>query len=61
MGGRKYLVTKRRLWYENKLRSVFGGVRVRQIDSYFMSYESNSLVMFHGGLELTKVSMRPNL
>jgi 16S rRNA (guanine1207-N2)-methyltransferase len=36
LGGCMYLVTKRRLWYENKLRSVFGGARVRAIDSYFV-------------------------
>jgi 16S rRNA (guanine1207-N2)-methyltransferase len=36
VGGAMYLVTKRRIWYENKLRSVFGGVRVRELDSYFV-------------------------
>ena len=34
--GALYLVTKRRLWYENKLRSIFGGCRVREVDSYFV-------------------------
>lgn len=36
IGGAMYLVTKRRTWYENKLRSIFGGARVHEIDSYFV-------------------------
>ena len=35
-GGRMLLVTKRRDWYENKLKSVFGGVRVLESDGYFV-------------------------
>jgi 16S rRNA (guanine1207-N2)-methyltransferase len=35
LGGAMYFVTKRRTWYENKLRSIFGGVRVHEVDSYF--------------------------
>lgn len=33
-GGRMVMVTKRRTWYENKLKSVFGGVRVVEKDGY---------------------------
>ena len=29
------MVTKRLDWYKNKLTSVFGGVRVREIDGYY--------------------------
>lgn len=36
LGGAMYLVTKRRTWYENKLRAIFGGARVHEIDSYFV-------------------------
>jgi 16S rRNA (guanine1207-N2)-methyltransferase len=36
VGGAIYLVTKRRRWYENKLRSIFGGSRIREVDSYFV-------------------------
>jgi 16S rRNA (guanine1207-N2)-methyltransferase len=36
LGGRMYFVTKRRTWYHNKLRSVFGSVRVRELDSYLV-------------------------
>ena len=34
IGGRMIMVTKRLDWYKNKLASVFGGVRVREIDGY---------------------------
>ena len=36
IGGRMLMVTKRRPWYENKLRAIFGGVKVREIDGYFV-------------------------
>jgi len=34
LGGRMYMVTKRRDWYRNKLIAVFGGVQVTEIDGY---------------------------
>ena len=36
VGGTMYMVTKRKTWYQNKLRSVFGGTRIREIDSYLV-------------------------
>ena len=36
IGGRMWMVTKRRDWYRNKLTAIFGGVRVRPIDGYFV-------------------------
>ena len=36
IGGRMLMVTKRRAWYRNKLIAVFGGVRIHQIDGYFV-------------------------
>lgn len=36
IGGHIYFVTKRRRWYENKLRSIFGGVSVFEDGSYFV-------------------------
>ena len=36
LGGRMLLVTKRRDWYANKLRTVFGGVRVHETGGYFV-------------------------
>ena len=36
LGGRLLMVTKRRDWYRNKLCAVFGGVRIFDIDGYFV-------------------------
>lgn len=36
MGGRMFLVTKRDRWYQNKLRAIFGGVRIYRESSYFV-------------------------
>ena len=36
VGGRMIMVTKRLDWYKNKLTSVFDGVRVKEIDGYFV-------------------------
>lgn len=33
LGGSMFLVVKRRKWYENKMRSIFGGVQVHQTSS----------------------------
>lgn len=34
VGGRMVMVTKRELWYRNKLAAIFGGVTVRHVDDY---------------------------
>ena len=34
--GRLFMVTKRRDWYKNKLISIFGGVRVIEVDGYYV-------------------------
>ncbi len=36
IGGRMVMVTKRLEWYKNKLTSIFGGVKVREIDVYYV-------------------------
>lgn len=36
IGGKMYMVTKRKDWYKNKLISVFGGVKINEIDEYFV-------------------------
>ena len=36
VGGQMWFVTKRETWYRNRLRAVFGGVRVVSQDSYFV-------------------------
>lgn len=36
LGGAMWMVTKREVWYRNKLRAIFGGARVHEIDGYFV-------------------------
>ncbi|MBR1559980.1 MAG: methyltransferase [Clostridia bacterium] len=36
IGGRMLMVTKRREWYKNKLAAIFGGVKIQEIDGYFV-------------------------
>jgi 16S rRNA (guanine1207-N2)-methyltransferase len=36
VGGTLFMVTKRELWYRNKITSVFGGVKVREVDGSFV-------------------------
>ena len=36
IGGHLYMVTKRKEWYKNKLISTFGGVKIWEIDGYFI-------------------------
>jgi len=36
IGGKMLMVTKRNDWYKNKLTAIFGGVKVHEIDGYFI-------------------------
>ena len=36
LGGTMLMVTKRRDWYRNKLIAIFGGVKIREIDGYYV-------------------------
>ena len=36
LGGKLVMVVKRELWYRNKLTAIFGGVRMQEIDGYFV-------------------------
>jgi len=36
VGGRMLMVTKRKDWYKNKLIAIFGGVKITQVDEYFV-------------------------
>lgn len=36
IGGRMYMVTKRKDWYKNKLISIFGGVKITEISGYYV-------------------------
>lgn len=36
IGGKMYMVTKRKDWYKNKLAAIFGGVKIYEIDDYYV-------------------------
>lgn len=36
VGGKLVMVTKRKDWYKNKLTAVFGGVKIFEIDGYYV-------------------------
>jgi len=36
VGGKMIMVTKRKDWYRNKLVAIFGGVKLSEIDEYFV-------------------------
>jgi 16S rRNA (guanine1207-N2)-methyltransferase len=36
VGGKMYMVTKRKDWYFNKLTAIFGGVKVHKVDEYYV-------------------------
>lgn len=36
IGDKMYMVTKRKEWYKNKLINTFGGVRIHQLDGYYV-------------------------
>jgi 16S rRNA (guanine1207-N2)-methyltransferase len=36
IGGRMVMVTRRREWYRNKLIAIFGGVKIQEVDGYFV-------------------------
>ncbi len=44
MGGKMYMVTKRKEWYKNKLVAIFGGVKIWELNGYyvFMSIKRTS-------------------
>lgn len=36
VGGKMIMVVKRLLWYKNKLTSIFGGVKIQEINDYYI-------------------------
>lgn len=36
LGGRMMMVVKRLAWYQNKMSAIFGGVKVSELDGYFI-------------------------
>jgi len=47
-GGAMYMVTKRRPWYENKLKAIFGGCRVLEIDGYYVFIAEKRSAVYAG-------------
>lgn len=45
-GGKMFMVTKRRDWYKNKFISIFGGVRIHEIDGYHVFEAERRSVSF---------------
>jgi len=35
-GGKMFMVTKRKDWYKNKFIAIFGGIKISEIDEYFV-------------------------
>jgi len=35
-GGKMFMVTKRKEWYKNKFIAIFGGVKISEIDEYYV-------------------------
>ncbi len=50
MGGRLYMVTKRRLWYKNKLIAVFGGVQILEVGEYHVFCAVRKTLHYTNGL-----------
>ena len=48
IGGKMFMVTKRKDWYKNKLISIFGGVKIYEEDGYFI-FEAQKRAMTYAG------------
>ena len=49
VGGRMFMVTKRKDWYKNKLISVFGGVKIYEEEGYFIFEAQKRSASYAGG------------
>ena len=50
IGGKMYMVTKRKEWYKKKFIAIFGGVKISDVDGYFVfSAEKRSMKYAAGG------------
>mgnify|MGYP001583249836 CR=1 FL=1 len=48
IGGKMYMVTKRKDWYKNKLISIFGGVKITEIDGYYVFMAEKKTAAYSG-------------
>ena len=48
VGGKMVMVVKRRTWYENKLKAIFGGCRVTEKYGYFVFVAEKRSMQYAG-------------
>ena len=48
IGGTMLMVVKRREWYKNRLSAIFGGVKIHEIDGYYV-FEAQRLRLHYAG------------
>jgi 16S rRNA (guanine1207-N2)-methyltransferase len=65
VGGSMWMVTKRELWYRNKLSAIFGGVRVHSVGPYFVFEARKTSQTYagkrqHGSSPAYRTSKRPS-
>lgn len=57
--GALYMVTKRRTWYENKLKAIFGKVAVFEIDGYYVFKAVKTNVHYANAVKKEKIKTPP--
>jgi len=58
VGGKFYMVTKRKDWYKNKFIAIFGGVRIHEADGYFV-FEAEKRGNSYAGKTNTRKKSKP--
>ncbi len=53
VGGKMYMVTKRKDWYKNKITSVFGGVKIYESQDGYYVFEAEKRSMTFAGKKKT--------
>ena len=48
LGGSMWMVTRRLAWYKNKLKAIFGGSRIREVEGYYI-FEAIKFASQYGG------------
>jgi 16S rRNA (guanine1207-N2)-methyltransferase len=49
LGGSMWMVTRRLTWYKNKLKAIFGGSRVREVNGYYVFEAVKTASQYGGG------------
>ena len=55
LGGKIYMVTKRKDWYKNKLVSIFGGVKITEVDGYYV-FIAEKKISTYANKKIKKIS-----